>query len=326
MNERSAQLGDRSAQLTTRSGTRDRGSRRSSISRWLLLAALALVALMLLGNLPGAFGTAIAVVTPWLGFAVLLLALAALLTRPRTIWLAALPALVWATTVWGFLPAPMQSDPSSADGGLLVATQNVQAGSGTGELSAQTLSATGAEVIAFTEIDGDTGSSIEQTLTESYPNVSRVGTVGVWSKYPILSEEPLELGLGWKRALRVEIDAPAGSVAIYVVHAASVRPGAQGERDSMLRALGAEIAADPSPHVIAMGDFNAASTDPALDSVRGQLAEARFSGIGPSFTWPTALPIVRIDHVFQRGFTRASAQSMPAGGSDHLAILAALQG
>ena len=103
MNERSAQLGDRPAQLTTRSGTRDRGSRRSSISRWLLLAALALVALMLLGNLPGAFGTAIAVVTPWLGFAVLLLALAALLTRPRTIWLAALPALVWATTVWGFL-------------------------------------------------------------------------------------------------------------------------------------------------------------------------------------------------------------------------------
>jgi len=291
-----------------------------------LLAALALTAIVLLGAVPGPLGTAVAVTLPWLGFALVPLVIGALLVRPRTAWVAAVPVVAWTVALWGFLPVPWQADGAAAAHGLLVATQNVEAGSGTGAASARALATDGAEILAFTELDGDSGSAIADELADAYPHSYRVGTVGVWSRHPILDEEALDLGLGWKRALRVEVDAPGGPVSVYVVHAASLRPGAQSARDGMLSALGQRIGEDRSARVIALGDFNAVSTDPALASIAGSLSEVRFGGIAPAFTWPASLPAVRIDHVFQRGYPTAAGRTTSAGGSDHLAVVAALSG
>lgn len=304
--------------------TRRTAPRRGAIVA-LLLTAVALVAVVLLGAVPGPLGTAIAVVLPWLGFALVPLVAGALLVRPRTAWIAAVPVVVWIVALWGFLPVPWQGDPGTG-GGLLVATQNVEAGSGTGAASARTLAADGAQLLAFTELDADSGSAIADELADAYPHAYRVGTVGVWSRYPIVDQEALDLGLGWKRALRVTVEAPNGPVSVYVVHAASLRPGAQSARDGMLSALGERIRDDRTARIIALGDFNAVSTDPALASISDALGEARFGGLAPSFTWPASFPAVRIDHVFQRGFAAASARTTAAGRSDHLAILAALQG
>ena len=291
----------------------------------LLLCCAALTVVVLLGAVPGPLGTGIAVVLPWLGFAPVPLMIGALAVRPQTAWTAAIPLVAWTVALWGFLPVPWQGDPSADDGGLLVATQNVEAGSGTGAASARTLAADGAGILAFTELDADSGSAIADELAGAYPHAYRVGTVGVWSRYPILDQESLDLGLGWNRALRVEVDAPGGPVSVYVVHAASLRPGVQGARDGMLSALGERIREDRAQRLIALGDFNAVSTDPALAGIAGELGEVRFGGLAPSFTWPAAFPAVRIDHVFQRGFTTASARTTAAGGSDHLAIVAGLQ-
>jgi vancomycin resistance protein VanJ len=292
----------------------------------LLLASVALTVVVLLGAVPGPLGTAVAVVLPWLGFVLVPLVIGALVVRPRTAWTAAIPLLAWTVALWGFLPVLWQGGPSAGDGGLLVATQNVEAGSGTGAASARALAADGAGILAFTELDADSGSAIADELAHAYPHAYRVGTVGVWSRYPILDQESLDLGLGWNRALRVEVDAPGGAVSVYVVHAASLRPGVQGARDGMLSALGQRIREDRSPRLIALGDFNAVSTDPALAGIAGELGEVRFGGLAPAFTWPAAFPAVRIDHVFQRGFTTAAARTTAAGGSDHLAIVAGLQG
>lgn len=306
--------------------TRRRSRLRHAAVMALLVGTVVLLATVLLGKVPGPVGTAVAVVLPWLGIPLLALILAALVARPRIVWLALVPVLAWSASLWGFLPVPWQSQPSVAEGGVLVASQNVEAGSGTGAESARALSQTGAEVLAFTEIDSESGAAIEEELAESHPYAYRVGTVGVWSRYPILDEMPLELGLGWKRALRVEVDAPGGSVAVYVIHAASVRPGAQRERDNMLAALGEALRDETAPRTIALGDFNAASSDPAIDPITAVLGEVRFGGLAPSFTWPASLPVVRIDHVFQRGFAGASATTTAAGASDHRAIVASLRG
>ena len=299
--------------------------RRGAVIAILLITA-ALTATVLLGAVPGLVGTGIAVVLPWLGFALVPLVIAALLVRPRTAWITAVPVVAWTVALWGFLPVPWQGAPSAGSGGLLVATQNVEAGAGTGAASARALADEGAGILAFTELDADSGSAIAEELADAYPHAYRVGTVGVWSRYPILDEEALDLGLGWKRALRVEVDAPGGAVSVYVVHAASLRPGAQSARDGMLSALGERIRDDRSPRLIALGDFNAVSTDPALDPIAGALGEARFGGFGPSFTWPASFPAVRIDHVFQRGYPSASGRTTSAGASDHLAVVAALGG
>ncbi len=306
-------------------GTRRATPRRGAVVA-LLLTSVLLTAMVLLGAAPGPLGTAIAVTLPWLGFVLVPLVIGALVVRPRTAWTAAVPLVAWTVALWGFLPVPWQGDPAPADGRLLVATQNVEAGSGTGAESARVLAADGAAILAFTELDGDSGSAIADELADAYPHSYRVGTVGVWSRYPIVDEEALDLGLGWKRALRVEVDAPGGAVSVYVVHAASLRPGAQGARDAMLSALGERIRKDRTPRTIALGDFNAVSTDPALAAVSRELGEVRFGGLAPSFTWPASFPAVRIDHVFQRGFASAAAKTTAAGRSDHLAIVAALQG
>lgn len=304
-------------------GARRTAPRRGAIVA-LLVTAVALVAIVLLGAVPGPLGTAIAVVLPWLGFALVPLVVGALLVRPRTAWIAAVPVAAWTVALWGFLPVPWQGGPGAGDG-LLVATQNVEAGSGTGAASARTLAADGAQLLAFTELDADSGAAIADELADAYPHAYRVGTVGVWSRYPIVDQEALDLGLSWKRALRVTVEAPSGPVSVYVVHAASLRPGAQSARDGMLSALGERIRDDRTPRVVALGDFNAVSTDPALASISRELGEARFGGLAPSFTWPASFPAVRIDHVFQRGFAEAAAKTAAAGRSDHLAIIAALR-
>lgn len=306
-------------------GTRRAAPRRGTIVA-LLVAAVALTAVVLLGTVPGPVGTAIAVALPWLGLALVPLVIGALLVRPRTAWIAAVPVIAWTVALWGFLPVPWQGEPAAGDGTLLVATQNVEAGSGTGAASARSLAANGAQILALTELDADSGAAIADELADTYPHAYRVGTVGVWSRYPIVDEEALDLGLGWKRALRVTVDAPGGPVSVYVVHAASLRPGAQSARDGMLSALGERIREDRSPRAIALGDFNAVSTDPALAPISRELGEARFGGLAPSFTWPASFPAVRIDHVFQRGFATAVAKTTSAGRSDHLAIVAALRG
>jgi len=306
-------------------GARRALPRRGAVIAILLITA-ALTALVLLGGIPGLVGTGIAVILPWLGFALVPLVVAALLIRPRTAWIAAVPLVAWTVALWGFLPVPWQGDPPAAGRGLLIATQNVEAGSGTGAASARALADEGAGILAFTELDAESGSAIADELADAYPHAYRVGTVGVWSRYPILDEEALDLGLGWKRALRVEVDAPGGAVSVYVVHAASLRPGEQSARDGMLSALGERIRGDRSPRVIALGDFNAVSTDPALAPIADALGEVRFGGIGPSFTWPASFPAVRIDHVFQRGYPSGSGRTASAGASDHLAVVAALGG
>ncbi|MGR4010671.1 endonuclease/exonuclease/phosphatase family protein [Leucobacter sp. 1207-22] len=309
------------------SGTqrRGRGSRRFGAGgACVLVLGVLLIAVVLLGRVHGVVGTAIAVVLPWLGCVAAILVLFAFTLRRRW-WLVVAPVLVWVITVspavtW--IPAAMGEIDAKTD--LVVASQNVEADSGTADASANALAARGADVIALTELDADSRRLAEETLEESHPYSYLVGTVGLWSTVPIVDARPLELGLGWQRALNAEIATDTGNVSVYVVHAASFRPGEQADRDAMLAALGDEIAADPAEQVIALGDFNAATTDPALSAVRTLLSEAKQKAPGISFTWPAAFPVVRIDHIFQRGFDSRGGEAFRAGDSDHFAVIAAL--
>ncbi|MGX5697795.1 endonuclease/exonuclease/phosphatase family protein [Agromyces soli] len=306
-------------------------------ARGIAIAAIALTVVIVLGLVPGFVGASVATALPWLGLAVAALLLIALLVR-RRVWLVALvPVLAWAVAVGPSLAGisaasfaaassggAVAGDAAAANGEqLVVASQNVEAGSGTAEASAAALVASGAQVIALTELDPEARGQAAEALVASHPYSYAVGTVGVWSSLPISGEQPLELGLGWNRALTVDVETPSGPVSVYVVHAASLRPGLQSDRDTMLAELGARIAADDAPRVIALGDFNAASTDPALAGIRAELSEPAQSTPSFGFTWPTAFPLARIDHVFQRGLTPLKNTTEPAGASDHLAVIAA---
>jgi vancomycin resistance protein VanJ len=113
-------------------------------------------------------GLVLDTVLPWLGLLIPVLALMALAAHTRGARFAVLAPAV----VWGFMFVPVivplgfgnqtssasasSAEPvSGAAGTLTVASQNVQAGSGTGGESALTLTNTGADVIALQELDNN---------------------------------------------------------------------------------------------------------------------------------------------------------------------------
>lgn len=290
-------------------------------ARVLVCVNLVIAAIMLCGWIPGPIGTAVSVLLPVLGVTAVAVMLATLLLVRRAAIAAAVGVVVFLIAAAPALPA-FASVP--ADGALTIVSQNVRAQSGSGEASARDLMAQHPDVVTLTELDADSRAAAADVLAETYPYSYAVGTVGVWSIYPLSNGEPLDLGLGWNRALRVTVEAPTGNTAVYLIHAASVRPGAQSARDEMLTELAATVREDESPRIIALGDFNAATTDPALQGLSAELSHARTTDGSAGFTWPAAFPVVRIDHVFQRGFNVAASETLRAGSSDHLAVVATL--
>lgn len=288
-------------------------------ARRLAIAGIAVLLLTACGWIPGVLGTAGAALLPWLGLVVLALVVTALFLARRVIVLLAVPALLWFLAMAPALPGLPAS--ASAETELTIASQNVRAHSGGAATSASELAQSEADVIALTELDGDSLSAASEVLADGYPHSYKVGTVALWSRYPLVNAEPLTLGLSWKRALRVEVQSPAGTVAVYVLHAASVRPGQQQDRDAMLDGIADQVASDEATALVVVGDFNAPSTDPSLAALRAEAEWVRPTDGTLGLTWPAAFPLVRIDQVFVRGLDVVASNTLRAGNSDHLATM-----
>jgi vancomycin resistance protein VanJ len=112
---------------------------------------------------------------------------------------------------------------------------------------------------------------------------------------------------------------------VYVVHADSARATDHSARDEMLDALAAVVKADDASRLVVVGDFNAGSDDTGLARLSGELDEPAQSSGGPGFTWPSALPLVRLGHVFVRGLGARSSSVLRASGSDHRGIVTDLR-
>lgn len=279
--------------------------------------ALALGALLLWHRaIPDAGGVMglVESVLPWFGLPILALAIVAAVRRSAFIGLgAAASVVVWLVLfVPHIVPAPTKGTPN-----VTVISQNVDAANRDPARTVASLAARHPQVIALQELTSASTEAALRGLDARYPHHYIVGTVGVWSELPLSDGESLTLGLGWKRALRVDVATDEGTVRLYALHAASLRPGEFAERNKMLDTLADTLRADHSSHLIALGDFNAASTDRAFTQLLGTVSEPDLTGWGFGFTWPSALPFVRVDHVLERGLTVVSNEVLPGNGSDH---------
>lgn len=266
---------------------------------------------------------------PWLGVPVGLILIAALARRR---WLGVLAALA-AAAIWctAFVPTLMPLDDSSGAVAqaagvtpVTVFSQNVQGATADPGLAAQAAVDRSPDLVALQELDYDSRAAVGEVLDPAYSYNAAVGTVGLWSRFPIEGVEPLELGLGWNRAFRATLNHPDGEIVVYVVHAASVRLNSHASRDAMLAHLADTVANDPAGRIIAVGDFNAGSHDRSLAPLQELLDEPRQTGGGFGFTWPSGAPLVRLDHVLVRGFKASENTTLKLGGSDHRANLATL--
>ncbi|MFD3678085.1 endonuclease/exonuclease/phosphatase family protein [Streptomyces sp. NPDC058613] len=298
--------------------------------RGLVLAAVAaLISLVMVfhADLPndvGNLGSLTETFLPWLGLAVPVLLACAVYRKSAT----ALIAILLTAVVWANIFGGLVTDKSGAGGNLTVATHNVDADNADPHGTAVSVAAAGADVLALTELKSGAVPVYEKALAATYKYHSVEGTVGVWSRYPLSSSRPVDIKMGWVRAMRATVSTPVGDVGVYVAHLPSVRVKLNAgftanQRDDSADALGAALASEPLKKVILLGDLNGTMNDRALSEVTSQMRSTQgAAGDGFGFSWPAQFPMARIDQIMVRGMKPEASWTLPRTGSDHLPVAA----
>ncbi|WJV49157.1 endonuclease/exonuclease/phosphatase family protein [Streptomyces flavofungini] len=263
---------------------------------------------------------------PWLGVFVPVLLVIAVVRKSATALIAlVLPVAVWFSAFGGLI-----TDKSGSGGDLTVATHNVNADNPDPSGTARDVAASGADVVALEELTASAVPTYEKALAGTYKYHSVQGTVGVWSKYPLTGTKPVDIKLGWTRAMRTTVDTPKGQVAVYVAHLPSVRVKLDagftaGQRDDSADALGEAIGDEQLDKVVLLGDLNGTMNDRALNAVTSQLRSTQgAAGDGFGFSWPASFPMARIDQILVKGVEPVSSWTLPETGSDHLPVAASV--
>ncbi|MFD5102854.1 endonuclease/exonuclease/phosphatase family protein [Streptomyces albidochromogenes] len=276
-------------------------------------------------DMAGRPGSLLETFLPWLGVCVPVLLVLSWWRRS----LAGLVALMLPVAAWVAGFGGMLAGGSAYD--LVVVQHNVSDENGDPAGTARALTKVRPGLVALEELTPDDAAVYASVLRADYPHHAVVGTVGLWSKYPLTDVRPVDIrpagvGAGWNRGLRAEARMPGReAVAVYVAHLPSVRMGpagfGAGRRDESARLLGAALADEPRQRVILLGDLNGTVDDRGLDPVGEQVA----SGPGFAFSWPARFPVARIDQVMTRRATVTEVWSLPATGSDHLPVAARIR-
>ncbi|MEU5343752.1 endonuclease/exonuclease/phosphatase family protein [Streptomyces sp. NPDC020766] len=307
---------------------------RSPWARGRVLASLAVLTAGLMAfhsvvpNAVGRLGSLLETFLPWLGLAVPLLLVLALLRRSALALVALLlPVAVWGNLFGGLVPA----DEDSGASDITAVQHNVSDENSDPAGTARDLIEAAPDVIALEELTPSALPAYESALASDYPHHAVEGTVGLWSKYPLSDVRPVDIkpeGIpeGWNRGLRTTARTPQGDIAVYVAHLPSVRIRwnglSSGWRDESAGLLGDAIAAEKLAKVILLGDLNSTVDDRGLDPVTGEMDSA---GRNFAFSWPAAFPVARIDHVMTRSMAVTGIRTLPATGSDHLPVAAGIR-
>jgi vancomycin resistance protein VanJ len=308
------------------------GSGHSPWARGRIIASLAVLTGCLLAfhsavpNTVGRLGSLLETFLPWLGLAVPLLLVLALLRRSAT----ALVALLLPAVVWMGLFGGLPGEGEAAAHDLTAVQHNVSDVNADPAGTARALAGSGPDLIALEELTSSALPEYERALAPEYPYRAVRGTVGLWSKYPLSQVGPVDIrpsGVGhdWNRGVRSRMRTPWGDVAVYVAHLPSVRVKlhgfSSGRRDESAGLLGAVLDAERLDEVILLGDLNGTLEDRGLGPVTSRLhtAEGDFA-----FSWPAGFPVSRIDHIMARSATVTYVRTLPATGSDHLPLTAGI--
>ncbi|MFJ9818021.1 endonuclease/exonuclease/phosphatase family protein [Streptomyces sp. NPDC101151] len=292
-----------------------------------VLALLLALVMLLHSHIPnrvGNLGSLTETFLPWLGVAVPVLLVLGVLRKSATALITVLlPAIVWLNLFGGLL-----TDKTGSGGDLMVATHNVNADNPDPGATARDVASSGADLLALEELPASSAPVYENALASTYKYHAVVGTVGLWSKYPMTGVEAVDIKLGWKRAMRATVTTPKGPIAVYVAHMPSVRVKMEAgftarQRDKSADALGEAIADEPLQRVVLLGDLNGTMNDRSLNAVTSQLRSTQGAvGSGFGFSWPASFPMARIDQIMVKGVEPESSWTLPRTNSDHLPVAA----
>lgn len=274
----------------------------------------------------GNLGSLVQTFLPWLGLAVPLGILAALVGRSALAVLAVLvPLAAW---VWVFLPQLRPAPPAAEPADLVVVQHNASDTNADVAGTIEVLLAAHPDVVTLTEVTDATEQEYASALGAELPHHSTQGTVGVWSRFPLeeaaaVDIRPAGADATWDRCLRVVLRHDDAAITLFVAHLPSVRIGSggfeTGQRDGSTLLLADAVAAERNETVLVAGDLNAARADDAIAPLtRLVTADTR----GFPFSYPAAFPVVQIDHVLARGADVTATRTLPRTPSDHLPVVA----
>lgn len=157
--------------------------------------------------------------------------------------------------------------------------------------------------------------------------------LAVYSRYPLLAVEDLDLGDDASAQLRVVVQLPTGPLELYGVHLASPpTPRDAARRNRQFARLAVRVtaaeAAEPGLARIVVGDLNATPWTPSFQGFLRDtgLVDARLP-FGLQVTWPYRPPLwsapfrIPIDHcLVSPGLHVASVDAGRSVGSDHLPL------
>nr|WP_260173967.1 endonuclease/exonuclease/phosphatase family protein [Nocardioides albus] len=237
--------------------------------------------------------------------------------------LALTPLVAWVAV---FGPRLLPAEPAAYD--LTVVQHNVADDNYAVEETVELLLAEDPDVVALEELTSEHLPAYEAALGERFEHHATQGTVGLWSRHPIpersrVDIRPSGIDASWDRCLRAVVRTPEGDVTVYVAHLPSVRLGPRGlaahSRNRSAELLGQAIAEDPAPQVLLAGDLNGNLLDRGLAPVTDQVSREE-QGFG--LTFPSAFPVVQLDHVLGRGAEVRELRVLPRSGSDHRPVVA----
>jgi vancomycin resistance protein VanJ len=308
-------------------GGRNIWRRGSVLAVLAVLAALLMILHAQIPNRIGNLGSLTETFLPWFGLIIPVILVLAFLRRSVTALIALLlPAVVWVNLFGGLL-----ADKSVGGGNLTVATHNVNAENPDPAGTAHKVAESGADVLALEELTESAVPTYEKALAGTYKYHSVQGTVGLWSKYPMSGTKPVDIRLGWVRAMRSTITTPVGQVGVVVAHLPSVRVKLHAgftanQRDNSADALGVAISHEPVSQVILLGDLNGTMNDRSLNAVTSQMRSTQgAAGHGYGFSWPASFPMARIDQIMVKGIEPTASWALPRTDSDHLPIAARVE-
>jgi vancomycin resistance protein VanJ len=294
-------------------------ARRGLAPLVILGGAAAVLSLLLVAHraVPGSPGSLLESALPWLAApAALLLIVAVVTRRVAVVAVALVPAVIWAVM---FVPALADhSRPGSRD--LRVASLNL--GRSTPGEALPPLLAEQPDIIVLEEVTQANRGTVTRTLDDAYPHHTETGTVAIFSRFRLSDTEPVDIHIGWTRAIATTVATGNGKIRVIAAHLASARADETAGRDRTLAALAAAAHADPSQRLILAGDLNTATTDRLFHEFAPLADSQKEAGSGFGFTWPAAFPVVRPDHILERGLTTRRSWVVKAPGSDHRAVLA----
>lgn len=319
------------------------GARRQIALLTMIVSVLILAVLLGHRFLPDVlgFGSLIDTFLPWT-FVPLLLALpaAVLSLKKWTIGVCLLTCAVWTGE---FAPTLLHSG-GSGPADIRVLSQNVSSGddaaapdlSGVARLAEQR----GADIVVLQGLSKNIEQADQAAPARLAYHMAMYEFV-VWSRYPIGSSQPVDLGGGRpsdaSQSGAAAAESSSGSfggllrftvnvdqnrqVTVYSVHLPQPSLSHDGfgvGRNDALKQLVDDVQTEESPNLIVVGDLDVAQTDramgPLLSSSTGLVSVQAKAGAGFGFTWPATFPVVRLDDVLTRGLTPVASVVLPAVG------------